>query len=68
MISSGDNDTGYQAAGSDAKWELETSSGGAHTHPLTGSTGDGRGDLLKTSSDAHENRPPYYALAFIMKL
>ena len=37
-----------------------TASAGAHTHTVTiGSTGGGQ---------PHENRPPYYALAYIMKL
>jgi microcystin-dependent protein len=37
-----------------------TSSDGFHSHDITmGDTGDGQ---------AHENRPPYYALAYIMKL
>lgn len=34
---------------------------GAHTHTVTGDT------AAAGSGDAHENRPPYYALAFIMK-
>lgn len=40
---------------------LTTSSAGAHTHTLSGTTGSIGGGL------AHENRPPYYALAYIMK-
>lgn len=36
-----------------------TNSAGAHTHVINNSTGGG---------GAHENRPPYYVLAFIMKL
>lgn len=36
-----------------------TSSAGAHTHTFTTASAG--------SGDAHENRPPYYALAFIMK-
>ena len=38
-----------------------TNSGGAHTHDITGSTANTGGGL------AHENLPPYYALAYIMK-
>ena len=34
---------------------------GAHTHPITGNTGSAG------SGEAHENRPPYYALCFIRK-
>ena len=33
-----------------------------HTHTLSGSSG------LTGSGTAHENRPPYYALAYIMKV
>ena len=39
---------------------VSVASGGAHTHSVSvGNTGGG---------EAHENRPPYYALAYIMKL
>ena len=37
---------------------ITVNSGGEHTHPIN-NTGGGQ---------AHENRPPYFALAFIMKL
>ncbi len=40
----------------------ETSSAGAHTHTVSGNTSNTGG------GQAHENRPPYYALCFIMKL
>jgi len=36
-------------------------SGGSHSHPISVSYGNTGG------GDAHENRPPYYALVFIMK-
>lgn len=39
-----------------------TDPGGAHTHSVSGTTG------LQGGGAAHENRPPYYALAYIMKL
>ena len=39
-----------------------TASGGSHTHSITGSTSS------VGSGEPHENRPPYYALAYIMKL
>ena len=39
-----------------------TSSSGSHNHSISGSTANTGGD------EAHENRPPYFALAFIMKL
>ena len=38
-----------------------TSTEGVHTHDITGSTGSAGGGA------AHENRPPYFALAYIMK-
>jgi microcystin-dependent protein len=40
----------------------QTSSEGAHTHTISGNTSNTGG------GQAHENRPPYYALCFIMKL
>ncbi len=40
----------------------QTSREGAHTHTVSGSTASAGG------GQAHENRPPYYALCFIMKL
>jgi len=40
----------------------QTSSEGAHAHTVSGSTASAGG------GQAHENRPPYYALAYIMKL
>ena len=38
-----------------------TSSAGNHSHSFSGTTGN------TGSGSAHENRPPYYALAYIMK-
>jgi microcystin-dependent protein len=38
-----------------------TTSSGNHNHTVSGNTGDAG------SGSAHENRPPYYALAYIMK-
>ena len=44
------------------------SSTGAHTHSITGS-GTLSGSISNTGSgQSHENRPPYYALCFIMKI
>lgn len=37
-------------------------SGGAHTHTVTGE------NALSGGGTAHENRPPYFALCFIMKI
>ena len=42
--------------------DSNTTSNGSHTHTITGSTGSAG------SGGSHENRPPYYALAYIMKL
>lgn len=45
--------------------QYSTSSAGAHTHTISGS-----GSVTNAntgSGSAHENRPPYYALCFIMK-
>lgn len=39
-----------------------TSTAGSHTHSISGSTSS------TGSGQAHENRPPYFALAYIMKL
>lgn len=39
-----------------------TESAGEHTHTISGNTASTGG------GQAHENRPPYYALAYIMKL
>ena len=49
------------------------SSGGAHTHSVTGSvtvnSATAGGTVGSTGGgQAHENRPPYFALCFIMKL
>ena len=47
------------SASSDAP---STESGGSHTHTVNGSTAS------TGNGTAHENRPPYYALAFIMRI
>lgn len=55
---------------------VDTSSSGSHSHSLSGSTsaaGDHSHSLSGSTASqgggaAHENRPPYYALAYIMKL
>ena len=54
---------GYQVTGSAlANWvTVTTSTAGNHSHSITGNTGSAG------SGAAHENRPPYYALAYIMK-
>ena len=49
-----------------------TSSSGAHTHTVTITSGGAHTHTLTVDNagggGAHENRPPYYALAYIMKL
>ncbi len=42
-----------------------TDQGGSHSHSISGNTGDGTTSGL--TGAAHENRPPYYVLVFIMK-
>ena len=41
---------------------VTVAAGGAHTHTVSGTVGS------TGSGTAHENRPPYYALCYIMKL
>lgn len=41
---------------------ISIASGGAHTHAVSGTTGSRGGGA------AHENRPPYFALAYIIRL
>lgn len=53
--------------------QFKCGSAGAHTHTITGNASIGSaftsGSIgSKGSGAAHENRPPYYALCFIMKL
>ena len=55
-------ETGMNYAGDHSHTVTGTAaSAGAHTHDITGSTSSVGGGL------AHENLPPYYALAYIMK-
>ena len=56
-VETGDSD--YTRTGVDT---YNTDSAGSHTHTISGDTADTGG------GQAHENRPPYYALCFIMKL
>ena len=57
MEGTGDYDAAYNEE------EVRTTdSAGNHSHAITGSTSS------IGSGSAHENKPPYYALAFIMKL
>lgn len=53
------------ASGADiraATAEATTGSSGSHSHTISGTTG------ATGTGGSHENRPPYYALAYIMKL
>ena len=51
----------------DSTTTATTSESGAHTHSITGS-GSLSGSISNTGGgQSHENRPPYYALCFIMK-
>ena len=46
---------------------MNTSEAGAHTHKITGDASI-TGSISNTGGgQSHENRPPYYALCFIMK-
>lgn len=49
------------AGGGDHSHTITVDSGGAHTHTISGASG------ATGSGSAHENLPPYYALAYIMK-
>ncbi len=51
---------------SEQDYEIPTEYAGEHTHTINGSTGN-KGGETSGSTRPHENRPPYYVLAFIMK-
>ena len=60
-LGSGSFTVGY-AQGS-STYKFRANSAGDHTHTISGSA-----SITSTGSEsAHENRPPYYALCFIMK-
>ena len=49
---------------------VSTSNAGNHSHSISGTSGSGTASGTtgnKGSGNAHENRPPYYALCYIMK-
>jgi microcystin-dependent protein len=52
----------FLETGSGSEVDGLTGPAGAHAHSFSGTTGNAG------SGQAHENRPPYYALAYIMKL
>ena len=58
-MSTFDNDEDYAAYTGTAS--ADTSISGNHTHTISGNTGSTGGGT------SHENRPPYYALCYIMK-
>lgn len=60
----GGSNTVYSPVGQNgtAIVDPRTSTAGNHSHAITGSTASAG------SGQSHENRPPYYVLAFIMKL
>jgi microcystin-dependent protein len=69
------NNTGQSSNTGDHSHNFTTANAGAHSHTLSG-TADTAGAHTHTfsttsgstgSATAHENRPPYYALAYIMK-
>lgn len=61
------------AGGGDHSHSYTTDSSGAHSHTLTVDSGGAHSHTISGtaaasgSGTAHENRPPYYALAYIMK-
>lgn len=59
LISNGERDNNQQFG--DTTSTATTSSAGAHTHTVSGTTASAGSD------GSHENRPPYYALCYIMK-
>ena len=66
-------DNGYRpwpASNNDcAQRNVNTSGSGSHSHSVSGTTGNANPSTNNTGSgNSHENRPPYYALMFIMKL
>jgi len=71
------NITDSSIESSTASGTFSTGGAGAHSHTFSGSTGGASASHTHTysfttsavgSGSAHENRPPYYALAFIMKV
>lgn len=54
--------TGSTASSGSHSHKITIDTAGSHSHTISGYTG------YIGSGDSHENRPPYYALCFIMKL
>ena len=61
----------WPASNNDCKsTNVSTSNAGNHSHSISGTSGSGTASGTtgnKGSGNAHENRPPYYALCYIMK-
>ena len=57
----GGNSGGQTASAGSHTHTVTVNSDGSHTHTVSGTTGS------SGSGSAHENRPPYYALCYIMK-
>ena len=61
----------WPASNNDCKsTTVNTGSNGNHSHTITGTSGSGTASGTTGnagSGNAHENRPPYYALCYIMK-
>jgi len=61
----------WPASNNDCKsTNVNTGSNGNHSHSITGTSGSGTASGTtgnKGGGNAHENRPPYYALCYIMK-
>ena len=66
------NDVGYRpwpASNNDCKRTTANTGDNTHSHTVSGTTGNANPTTNNTGSgNSHENRPPYYALMFIMKL
>lgn len=65
---------GLGSSGGNYGTQPSTGAGGAHSHPVTLDTTGSHTHVLTATvedtgaGDPHENRPPYYALAFIMEV
>jgi len=69
-ITNGSDGSGEQVGGGSDDGSFPTSFAGAHNHSFTtNTTGSHTHTITNTGGDgSHENRPPYLALAYIMKL
>ena len=65
------NDQGYRpwpASNNDCRRTTANTGNDTHNHSFSGNTGYHQGTTTSTGSgSSHENRPPYYALCYIMK-